>query len=136
MLFQLAGDIVVLVHFLFIAFVVLGGLLVLRWPKLAYLHIPAALWGALVEIQGWICPLTPLEYHFRQAAGHGPYQSGFIDHYIVPLIYPPGLTRKGQILLGLLVVAVNVAIYGFLLLRKQRKIVAASSAKKKDTDCH
>ena len=119
---QFAGDLVVIVHFIFILFVVLGGLLVLRWPRLVYLHIPAALWGALVEIQGWICPLTPLEYHFRQAAGHGVYHQGFVDHYILPLVYPSGLTREGQILLGFLVVAVNIALYAFIFhLKKQKK---------------
>lgn len=132
---QLAGDMVVLAHLLFIIFVILGGLLVLRWPRLAYLHIPAALWGAVVELRGWICPLTPLEHRFRQTTGHGSQPSGFIDHYILPLVYPPGLTREGQILLGLLVVAVNVAIYCFLLSRKQRKIMAARADKKHGLNC-
>lgn len=133
--FQLAGDMVVFIHLLFIVFVILGGFLVLRWPKLIYLHVPAAMWGAMIELQGWICPLTPLEDHFRQAAGHGSRPGGFIDHYIIPLVYPPGLTREGQILLGLLVVAVNIVIYGFLLSRKQRKSMAARADKKHDKDC-
>ena len=121
MLSRLAGDLVVVVHFLFIVFVVLGGLLVLRWPRLVYLHIPAALWGALVEIQGWICPLTPLEFHFRQAAGHRVYHQGFVDHYILPLVYPSGLTREVQIVLGVLVLAVNIALYAFIFHRKKLK---------------
>ncbi len=131
----MAVHMLVALHFLFILFVVLGGFLAVRWPRMAYLHIPAALWGAVVELQGWICPLTPLEHRFRQATGHGAQSSGFIDRYILPLVYPPGLTREGQILLGLLVVAVNVAIYGFLLSRKQRKIMAARDDKKHGIDC-
>lgn len=122
---QLAGDLVVLLHLLFIAFVILGGLLVLRWPRLAGLHIPAALWGALIELQGWTCPLTPLEYHLRRSGAHLSQQGGFINHYLMPLVYPPGLTRRGQIALGLLVVAVNITIYGLVLLRKRRKFVAS-----------
>ncbi len=118
---QLAGDLLVILHLLYIVFVILGGLLVLRWPRLAYLHVPAVLWGAVVEIQGWTCPLTPLEYHFRQAAGQMVSRSGFIDHYIMPLVYPPGLTRKGQIVLGLLVIGVNLVIYGFIIVRAQRQ---------------
>ncbi len=121
MLSQLTGDLVVVIHFLFILFVILGGLLVLRWPRFVYLHIPAALWGAIVEIQGWICPLTPLEHHLRQAAGHGVYRQGFIDHYIMPLVYPPGLTREVQIVLGVLVVVVNISLYAFIFHKKQKR---------------
>ncbi|MBU0680626.1 MAG: DUF2784 domain-containing protein [Proteobacteria bacterium] len=117
---QLAGDLVVILHLLYIVFVGGGGLLVLRWPRLACLHLPAALWGAMVEIQGWTCPLTPLEAHFRQAAGQMAAQQGFIAHYIMPLVYPPGLTRQGQIFLGIMVVAVNLVIYYFVLLAKWR----------------
>ncbi len=122
---QLAGDLVVILHLLYIVFVILGGLLVLRWPSMAFLHLPAALWGAMVEIQGWTCPLTPLEYHFRQRSGHVPARHGFIDHYILPLVYPPGLTRKGQIFLGILVVLVNLVIYGVVILAQHRRKMAA-----------
>lgn len=131
MLPKLGGDMVLLLHLLFILFVILGGLLALRWPRLAYLHIPAVLWGALVELQGWRCPLTPLEYYFRGLAGHGSQHDGFINHYIMPLVYPPGLTRKGQILLGLLVVVVNIVIYFFIFLRNQRKLGAGPNDDKK-----
>lgn len=118
---QRAGDIVLVCHLLFILFVVLGGFLVLRWSWLRYLHLPAALWGALVELQGWTCPLTPLEHHFRRAGGRHSAAPDFIDHYIMPLVYPPGLSRQGQIILGLLVVVINAFIYGYFLRRQRNK---------------
>lgn len=111
------ADLVVLFHLGFIAFVVTGGLFAWRWPRLAWVHLPAAAWGALIELGGWICPLTPLENRLRQAGGATAYEGGFIDHYIVPLIYPPGLTRGHQIVLGLLVLGLNAGLY-FLLWRR------------------
>lgn len=118
--YSLLADAVVLVHGLFVLFVVLGGLAVLRWRRLAWLHVPAAVWGALIELTGGTCPLTHLEVWLRRRAGGAGYEGGFIDHYILPLIYPAGLTRRGQIVLGLLVVALNLAVYGFILLRRGR----------------
>ena len=109
-------------HFLFVLFVVLGGLLVLRWPWVAYLHLPAAVWGALIEFGGWVCPLTPLEQSLRRSAGDAGYSGGFIEHYILPLLYPSALTRHLQILLGVLVLALNLAIYGLLLRRRGKKL--------------
>ena len=117
---QLAADLLVIAHFAFICFVVLGGLLVLKWPRLAVIHIPAAAWGALVEFQGWLCPLTPLEQHFRSAAGAAGYTGSFIEHYLLPVIYPAGLTRELQLQLGVFVVTVNAVIYGWLLARQLR----------------
>jgi uncharacterized protein DUF2784 len=114
-------DLVVGVHFLFVLFVVLGGLLVLRWPRLAYLHVPAAVWGGWIEFTGRICPLTPLENSLRRSAGEAGYQGGFIEHYILPVLYPSALTRDIQILLGAIVVGLNLAIYTYLLRRKSRK---------------
>ena len=105
------ADLVVLIHFAFVLFVVLGGLLVLRWPKLAYVHLPVALYGALIELVGWICPLTPLEKRLRESAGLQGYQGGFVEHYILPVLYPAGLTRSVQLVLGLIVVGMNLAIY-------------------------
>ena len=116
---QLAGDMVVLLHLIFILFVVLGGLLVLRYPRISWLHLPAAIWGAMVELQGWICPLTPLEHYFRQT-GDRNYNSDFINHYILPLIYPPGLTRQGQLILGLLVITINAGLYGYLIYQQKK----------------
>lgn len=131
MLYRLAADLLVLVHLFFILFVAAGGLLVLRWPRLAWLHLPAALWGGLIEIGGWICPLTPWENTLRRSGGEGAYSGDFIDHYLVPLVYPPGLTRGMQITLGILVLVLNAGIYTALLLRRRarrRDSAAAASA--------
>ncbi len=117
---QFLADSVVVVHFLFIAFVILGGLLVLRWPKLALLHIPAACWGALIELTGGICPLTPLENALRRAAGGAGYGESFIEHYLLPIIYPAGLTRGIQWALAAVVIVVNGALYGWLIYRRGR----------------
>ena len=117
MLYRLFADIVVVVHALFVVFVVLGGLAVLRWPWLAWLHLPAAAWGALIEFGGWICPLTPFEKWLRRSAGESAYEGGFIAHYLLPILYPPGLTRQTQIVLGLIVLAINLAVYGYLVRR-------------------
>ena len=108
------ADLVVVAHFLFVVFVVLGGLLVLRWPRVAYLHIPAAVWGAAIEFAGWTCPLTPLENWLRRQAGGASYSGGFVEHYILPVLYPSALTRDLQLILGFLVIAFNVAIYAFV----------------------
>ncbi|ABB32797.1 hypothetical protein GeomeDRAFT_2076 [Geobacter metallireducens RCH3] len=117
--YSLLADAVVLVHGLFVLFVVLGGLVVLRWPRLAWLHVPAAIWGAMIELSGKVCPLTYLEVRFRRLAGETGYTESFIEHYIVPLIYPPGLTRGWQIAVGLLVAALNLAVYGVLHRRRR-----------------
>ena len=119
MLPALAADAVLIVHGLFIAFVVFGGLAALWRPRLAWLHLPALAWGATVIAMGWICPLTPLENHLRAMAGQGTYGGGFIQHYLWPLIYPPGLTRATQIALAALLAAGNTAIYLTLWRRRQ-----------------
>jgi hypothetical protein len=111
MLYRLLADVVVLVHLAFIVFAVFGGLLALRWRWMPWAHLPAALWGGLVEFFGWFCPLTPLENSLRRASGTAGYPGGFIEHYIVPIIYPAELTREVQAILGLVVVVVNLAIY-------------------------
>jgi hypothetical protein len=97
-----------------VLFVVFGGLLVLRWPRLAWVHLPAAVWGALIEFAGWVCPLTPLENALRRQAGEATYTGGFIERYITPILYPDGLTRGAQVALGTLVVLINVAVYARL----------------------
>ena len=117
----LAG-VVVLIHLLFVLFVVLGGLLVLRWPKAAYVHLPAAAWGAAIEFAGFICPLTPLENSLRRHAGASSYSTGFIEHYLLPVLYPSGLMRGTQVVLGMIVIAVNIAIYWWVG-RTSRRIV-------------
>jgi hypothetical protein len=98
--------------------VVLGGLLVLRWPRVAWLHLPAAAWGAWVEFTGRICPLTPLEQRFRLAAGEAAYSGDFVGHYILPVLYPAGLTRDAQFVLGGIVVGLNLGIYWLVLRRR------------------
>ena len=107
----LFADVVVLIHLVFVCFVVLGGLLALKWPGIIWLHLPAAVWGALIEFANWPCPLTPLENWLRRRAGGAGYGTGFIEHYLVPLLYPPGLTRGLQIGLGIAVLVVNAAVY-------------------------
>jgi hypothetical protein len=111
------ADVIVVLHFGFLLFVVLGGLAVLRWPRLAWLHVPAAIWGALIEFFGWICPLTPLENHFRALGGQAGYSGGFIQHYIVSVLYPDQLTRGTQLMLGALVLALNAIVYARLWMR-------------------
>lgn len=103
-------------------FVVLGGLLVLRWPRIAWLHIPAAAWGIAVEFAGWICPLTPLENVLRERAGTEAYQGDFIERYVMPVLYPARLTHGTQILLGSIALAVNAFMYSRLLSRRRSRL--------------
>lgn len=122
MIYRLAADAVVLLHLLFILFALLGGLLVLKWRWLAWLHLPAVAWGALAEFLQLICPLTPLEIDLRRAAGEGGYSGGFVEHYLIPILYPSGLTAQVQLWLGGLLVAVNLVVYlglVFALLRRR-----------------
>jgi hypothetical protein len=120
-LHRLLADAVVIVHFAFVLFVVAGGLLALRWPRAAWLHLPAAAWGALIELQGWICPLTPLENELRRRGGEAGYAGGFVEHYLVPVLYPAGLQRATQLVLAALVVGVNVAVYTTVVVRRRRR---------------
>jgi hypothetical protein len=121
MIERIIADAVVLLHLTFILCVAVGGLLVLRWPKLAWAHVPAVVWGALIEFTAWICPLTPLENRLRAAAGETVYSGGFIDRYIMPIVYPAGLTRGRQLLLGAGVIVINLVVYGVLLARWKRQ---------------
>jgi hypothetical protein len=120
LIYRALADLVLVVHLAFVLFVVLGGLLVLRWPRVALLHVPAAIWGILIEYSGSICPLTPLENSLRRAGGEAGYSGGFIEHYIQPAIYPAGLTRGTQIVLGSLALIVNLMAYGVLIARINR----------------
>ena len=117
MIYTLLADSLLLLHFGFILFVCSGALAVLRWPRVVWAHVPSALWGTWIEFSGWICPLTPLESRLRQMGGALGYSGGFIEHYVVPLIYPLGLTRGIQIGLGVVVLAINVTAYGFIVWR-------------------
>ena len=110
----LLAELIVILHLLFIVFAMFGGLLVIKWPRLVWLHIPVVAWGALTEFLGLICPLTPLEIWLRQQTGADPYHGGFISHYLVPLIYPPGLTPGTQWLLGGGLVLFNILIYAWV----------------------
>ena len=122
MFYRLAADAVLAVHLAFILFILFGGLLALRWPKVAWIHLPTVVYGAAIEFVGWICPLTPLENELRSMAGRSGYEGGFIEHYLLPIIYPGGLTATVQIILGSVVVVLNVIVYAFVVrrLRKDR----------------
>lgn len=109
--YRLLADAVLVTHAAFVAFVMLGGLLAWRRPWFAWLHLPVVAWGAGIELTGGICPLTPVENQLRLLAGLQGYPGGFIEHYLLVLLYPDGLTRNVQLALGLLVLAVNIAIY-------------------------
>ena len=120
MIYGLLADLVLALHALFVVFVVLGGLLALRWRRAAFVHVPCALWGAWVELAGWICPLTPLEVDLRQQAGEAGYAGGFLEQYLIPILYPGDLTRGIQIGLGGAVLVLNVAIYAVVARRWRR----------------
>ena len=121
--YHLLADLVVGVHFVFVLFVILGGFLAVKWRRIAWLHVSAAVWGATVEFSGWVCPLTPLEIWLRQRAGEAGYHSAFVAYYLLPVLYPEGLTRSVQIVLGALVVVLNLAIYGWVLRTNMTKKV-------------
>jgi hypothetical protein len=119
-IYSLLADLVVIVHLTFILFVVGGGLLAFRWRRAVWLHLPAAGWGVLIEIAGWICPMTPLENRLRLKAGELGYDGSFVEHHILPLVYPEELTRNGQLVLAGLVLVVNAFVYAALLGRRRR----------------
>jgi hypothetical protein len=114
MFYSILADIVVVIHLAFILFVALGGLLALRLRPIIWLHVPALIWAMLLEFRGWICPLTPLENWLRFQAGEAGYHGGFIEHYLIPLMYPAGLTRDAQMLIGALAFILNICIYGYV----------------------
>lgn len=119
-LYRLLANAVVVLHALFIVFVVCGGLLAWRRRWVAAIHVPCAIWGVLIEYRGWVCPLTPLENSLRARAGQAGYGGGFVEHYLLPAIYPSGLTPRVQLMLGTFVLAGNVLAYGLLLRRLTR----------------
>jgi len=120
LIYRLVADLIVLVHLAFVVFAVAGAVLVLRWRWLIWVHVPAVVWAALIEFAGWICPLTPLENRLRILSGGAGYRGGFIEHYVLPILYPSGLTRGVQIFLGSAVVVINVGIYSWLVIRALR----------------
>ena len=117
MLYRLAADAVVLLHLGFVLFVIAGALLAFRWRWIVLLHLPAVAWAALLEFRGWLCPLTPLELRLRAAGGQAGYSGGFVEQYILPVLYPAELDSSMQLALGSLVIVINVALYGWLLWR-------------------
>ena len=121
MVWSLLAGAVLALHLAFIVFALGGGLLVARWPRVAWLHVPALVWAALIEFTGGICPLTPLEIHLLQRAGESGYAGGFVEHYLASIIYPDGLTRGHQIAFGAIVLAVNLLVYWRLLARARRR---------------
>ena len=119
MWFRFLADLTVIAHLAFVLFVVFGGLLVLRWRRVAWLHLPAAGWGAGIEFAGWLCPLTPLENWLRERGGRPAYTSSFVERYIIPTLYPDSLSREVQWVLGGLVLLVNGLVY-LMVLRRRR----------------
>ena len=122
MIFRVLADAIVVVHLVFVAFVVCGGVLVLRWPRVAWVHLPAAAWGAWVEFAGWICPLTPFENWLRVQGGAATYTTGFVERYLLPVLYPASLSRDVQWTLGLLVILLNGIVYA-VVVRSRRKVI-------------
>ena len=118
MLYRGLADFVLVVHLIFVLFVVLGGLLVLRWPRVAWVHVPVAIYGATIEFLGFICPLTPLEVRLRRLGGEAGYEGGFIEHYVTAALYPTGLTREIQLALGVGVLVLNAVVYSVVLRRR------------------
>jgi hypothetical protein len=114
MLYHIGADLVLLLHFSFVLFVLLGGLLLIKWPKLMWLHLPAVAWGAFVEFSGWICPLTPLENWLRAQAGEATYAEDFLVRSLSSILYPAALTHDIQVVLGTVVLIVNLSIYSWL----------------------
>ncbi|MDY0187925.1 MAG: DUF2784 domain-containing protein [Syntrophus sp. (in: bacteria)] len=120
MIYRILADAVVTLHFGFILFVVFGGLLAILRRWILLLHLPAVIWGALIEFQGWLCPLTTLEWELRRAGGEAAYGRGFIEHYLVPIVYPDRLTPELQAVLGAAVLLINGAVYGWLFRHRNR----------------
>jgi len=108
------ADLILCTHAAFVFFVIFGGLLVLKRRWIAWLHLPAAVWGVTVEFSGWVCPLTPLENWLREQAGETGYRSDFVAYYLLPVLYPDDLTRDVQLMLGMAVLAINISVYGWL----------------------
>ena len=118
---RIAADVLVALHMAFVIFVVAGGIAVVRWPALAWAHVPAVAWGAYAELTASICPLTPLENTLRRAAGESGYSGSFVEHYVLPVLYPAGLTAGDQRWIGLAVIAINVLAYAIVVVRARRR---------------
>jgi hypothetical protein len=117
MVYRLLADIVLIIHIAFVLYALLGAFLVLKWRWTVWVHLPAAFWAAFIEFTGWICPLTPLENMLRHQARDSVYHTGFIEHYILPVLYPAALNENTQFILGIIVLLVNLSIYGWIFKR-------------------
>lgn len=125
MVFTALALVTVLLHFCFIVFVIFGGFGVARCPRLAPLHLACAAWGAYVSLANWICPLTPLEKWFRREGGGMAYAGDFLEHYLLAVIYPTGLTAGTQRALGVGVIILNAAVYAWILKSRRARAAAA-----------
>lgn len=119
--YKFLADFTAITHLAFVIFVILGGLFAFKWKRMAWVHIPAAAWGVMIEFYGWICPLTYLENYFREKAGIFIMDKGFVAHYIMPVLYPAALTKDLQIKLGIFVIVINIVIYGLVIYRNRRR---------------
>lgn len=128
MIERIAADVLVVLHLGFIAFVMLGALLCVRWKWMAWLHLPAVLWAAAIEFRRGICPLTPFEQQLRLSAGEAGYSGSFVEHYLIPVIYPAGLDAASQYVLGTLVIVINLAAYGWVVVALRRRGFIAPQA--------
>jgi hypothetical protein len=136
MFYRLGADLVFLLHFSFVLFVVFGGLLLIKWPRLIWLHLPAVAWGVFVEFSGWICPLTPLENWLRAQAGAATHTRDFIVRHLSSILYPDALTHEIQLILGATLLAVNLAIYGWLWRTSRRQLFHRGSSLPNHTIVH
>jgi hypothetical protein len=118
--YKLLADLTAITHLAFVIFIILGGLFAFKWKRMAWVHIPAAVWGAMIEFYGWICPLTYMENYFREEAGIDTMSHGFVAHYIMPVLYPAELTKDLQIKLGIFVIVINLIIYSLVAYRHRR----------------
>ena len=121
MIYSFLADLLVVFHLVFILYVIAGALLIFKWPKTLWFHLPSCFWGMTVEFTGWICPLTPWEIRLRRLAGEEGYSGSFIEHYLIPIIYPSGLTRAVQMLLGGTVLIVNLSLYTLILIKRRNR---------------
>ena len=121
MIYSFLADLLVLFHLVFILYVIAGALLIFKWTKTFWLHLPSCFWGMTVEFTGWICPLPPWEIQLRRLAGEEGYTGSFIEHYLIPIIYPSGLTREVQMVLGGTVLIVNLRLYTLILIKRRKR---------------
>lgn len=128
MIWQVLADGVVVTHLAFVAFVIFGGFVTWKWPRAIFAHLPALAWGLWVEVSGQICPLTYLEKRLRHLAGEAGYHGGFLHHYVMPILYPPGLTRPDQWVLAGALLAINALAYGRMMVQRRARVHGSGSS--------